>query len=69
MGDEEHLVKNNSMSLKCPMLTSVNYTIQAMRIQAIFNFHGVWDAIEPGTEVGAKKNNMAVSLLLESIVE
>ncbi|XP_022003453.1 uncharacterized protein LOC110900902 [Helianthus annuus] len=51
------------------MLNKVNYTIWALRIRAIFNVHGVWEAIEPGTETDVKKNNMAIALLFQSIPE
>ncbi|KAJ0587052.1 putative RNA-directed DNA polymerase [Helianthus annuus] len=59
----------NSTALQCPMLNKVNYTIWALRIRAIFNVHGVWEAIEPGTETDVKKNNMAIALLFQSIPE
>jgi hypothetical protein len=60
---------SNLTSLQCPMLNSVNYTIWAMRVRAIFNVHGVWEAIEPGTGTDIKKNNMAIALLFQSIPE
>ncbi|KAM0047019.1 hypothetical protein Hdeb2414_s0009g00323521 [Helianthus debilis subsp. tardiflorus] len=59
----------NSTSLQCSMLKKVNYTIWALRIRAIFNIHGMWEAIEPITETDVKKNNMAIALLFQSIPE
>ncbi|KAJ0509186.1 hypothetical protein HanIR_Chr11g0525951 [Helianthus annuus] len=59
----------NSTALQCPMLNKVNYIIWALRIRAIFNVHGVWEAIELGTETDVKKNNMAIALLFQSIPE
>lgn len=59
----------NTASLACPMLSKTNYTIWAMRMKAIFNVHAVWDQIETGNELEAKKNNMAIALLFQSIPE
>ncbi|KAD6794630.1 hypothetical protein E3N88_05526 [Mikania micrantha] len=56
-------------SLQCPMLNKTNYTIWTMRLRAIFNVHGVWDQIEPGTTIDAKKNHMAIALLFQSVPE
>ncbi|XP_076940852.1 uncharacterized protein LOC143610193 [Bidens hawaiensis] len=61
--------ENSSTSLICPMLTSTNYTIWAMKLWAIFNVHGVWEMIDPGTSTDAKNNNMAIALLFQSISE
>ncbi|XP_021995420.1 uncharacterized protein LOC110892571 [Helianthus annuus] len=59
-----------STSLQCPMLTSTNYNIWAIRIKAVFRVHGILQALEPGEqEVEAKKDDMAVALLLQAIPE
>ncbi|XP_076949889.1 uncharacterized protein LOC143622671 [Bidens hawaiensis] len=61
--------ENSSTSLICPMLNSRNYTIWAMKLRAIFNVHGVWEMIDPGTSTDAKNNNLAIALLFQSIPE
>lgn len=59
------------MSFQCPILNSTNYTIWAVKIRAIFNVHGIWEAVEPttGTEVDQKKNNTAIAMLFQAIPE
>ncbi|XP_076899304.1 uncharacterized protein LOC143553140 [Bidens hawaiensis] len=73
MGDEgnsnRNTKENSSTSLICLMLNSTNYTIWAMKLRAIFNVHGVWEMIDPGTSTGAKNNNMVIALLFQSIPE
>ncbi|KAM0051165.1 hypothetical protein Hdeb2414_s0007g00232961 [Helianthus debilis subsp. tardiflorus] len=52
------------------MLTSTNYNIWAIRIKAVFRFHGILQVLKPGEEeVEAKKDDMAVALLLQAIPE
>ncbi|XP_021991840.1 uncharacterized protein LOC110888632 [Helianthus annuus] len=52
------------------MLTETNYNIWAIRIKAIFKVYGIQKALEPGEEeVEAKKDDMAVALLLQAIPE
>lgn len=60
---------NNTISLQFPVLSSTNYTVWAMRMRVIFNVHGVWEMIEPGTNQDAKRNNLAMALLYQSIPE
>ena len=59
------------MTFQCPVLNSTNYTIWAVKIKAIFNVHGIWEAVEPTTdaEVDQKKNNMAIAMLYQAIPE
>ncbi|XP_076941220.1 uncharacterized protein LOC143610704 [Bidens hawaiensis] len=38
-------------------------------MRVIFNVHGVWSIIEPGTSVDVKKNNLAIALLFQSVPE
>nr|KAJ0195434.1 hypothetical protein LSAT_V11C700343360 [Lactuca sativa] len=40
-----------------------------MRMQSIFNVHRVWEAIDPGVNGDAKKNNIAIALLFKDITE
>nr|GEX47044.1 augmin subunit 6 [Tanacetum cinerariifolium] len=60
-----------SMTFQCPVLNSTNYTIWAVKIKALFNVHGIWEAVEPttNTEVDQKKNNMAIAMLYQAILE
>jgi hypothetical protein len=79
MSDEKHKNKEvvavkdggTAMTFQCPILNSTNYTIWAVKIRAIFNVHGIWEAVEPvlGTEVDQKKNNIAIAMLYQSIPE
>ncbi|KAD4585100.1 hypothetical protein E3N88_22701 [Mikania micrantha] len=57
------------MSIQCPVLSSTNYTVWAMRMRVIFNVHGVWEMIEPGTNLDARKNNIAIALLFQAMSE
>ncbi|KMT17950.1 hypothetical protein BVRB_2g034700 [Beta vulgaris subsp. vulgaris] len=55
-------------SIKCPMLNNTNYTVWAMRMKVALKVHKVWETIDPGTK-DDDKNNMAMSLLFQSIPE
>ena len=57
-----------SSSIQCPMLTSTNYTVWAMRMRIALKVHKVWEAIEEDATTG-EKNDMAVALLFQSIPE
>ncbi|KAG7583447.1 Zinc finger CCHC-type superfamily [Arabidopsis suecica] len=57
-----------SSSIKCPMLSSTNYTFWTIRMTMALKVHKVWDAIEPRS-ANVDKNNMASALLLQSIPE
>ncbi|XP_076948271.1 uncharacterized protein LOC143620460 [Bidens hawaiensis] len=58
----------NSTSFQCPMLTSTNYTIWAMRMKVMLKIHGVWEAVEKGT-TDLKLDNIATAVLFQSIPE
>ena len=49
--------ENGEMSILYPMLTLDNYTVWAIKAEAILNAQRVWDAIEParGAEEKDKK--------------
>ena len=49
------------MTFQCPILNSTNHTIWAVKIKALFNVYGLWEALEPKGEVDAKKNTMAIA--------
>ncbi|KAG7582977.1 Zinc finger CCHC-type [Arabidopsis suecica] len=55
-------------SIKCPMLTSTNYTVWAMRMRILLRVHKVWNIIEESSE-DEEKNDMAMALLFQSIPE
>lgn len=53
-----------------PMLTSDNYTVWAIRAQAILDVHTVWEAVVPGdAAVEARKDKAARALLLGALPE
>lgn len=64
-------IEYSKTALQCPMLTSTNYNIWAIRVKAVFRVHGILDALEPGegTQVVAKQDHMAVALLFQAIPE
>ena len=55
-------------SIKCPMLTSSNYTVWDMRMKITLKVHKVWEIIETESADG-DKNDMATALLFQSIPE
>lgn len=60
--------EGSSSSIKCPMLSSSNYTVWAIRMRILLRVHKVWDIIETPTDDG-EKNDMAIALLFQSIPE
>ena len=57
-----------SSSINCPMLTSSNYTVWAIRMKTLLKIHKAWDVIEKETDE-TDKNDMAVALIFQSIPE
>ncbi|KAG7533498.1 Zinc finger CCHC-type [Arabidopsis thaliana x Arabidopsis arenosa] len=55
-------------SIKCPMLTSTNYTVWAMKMRIALRAHKVWDVIATDA-VDDDKNDIAIALLVQSIPE
>ena len=50
MGDSKALVKIKDGvpgAVVCPMLTTSNYTVWAMRMKMLLRVHKVWETIEP----------------------
>jgi hypothetical protein len=43
--------------------------ISAVKIKAIFNVHGVWEAIDPSVNVDPKRNNIAIAYLYQAMPE
>ncbi|XBI27786.1 hypothetical protein VPH35_052194 [Triticum aestivum] len=53
-----------------PMLTADNYTVWAIKAQAILDVHTIWEAVAPGdAEVNTRKDKMARALLLGALPE
>jgi hypothetical protein len=71
--DEIVKEEGTTMTFQCPTLNSTNYTIWAVKIKAIFNVHGIWEAIEPSEEgdkeVDKTKNAKAVAYLFQAMPE
>lgn len=60
--------EGSSSSFKCPMLSTTNYTVWAIRMRVLLRVHKVWDIIETPTDDG-EKNDMAIALLFQYIPE
>lgn len=58
-----------STTLACPMLTSTNYTVGALRMKVVLRIHKVWSEIEPGTSKDEDKDCLAVGLIYQAIFE
>jgi len=71
MGDDSQ-ARDKGLEMKkdirCPMLTSTNYTVWSMRMKVMLRLYEVWDTIDPGSN-DAKKNNMAIALIFQSVPE
>jgi hypothetical protein len=60
------------VTLTCPELTPANYTVWAIKVEAILDAQGVWEAVSPadGTmTVDEKKNKTARAQLLGALSE
>ncbi|KNA13233.1 hypothetical protein SOVF_118190, partial [Spinacia oleracea] len=57
-----------SSSIKCPMLTTSNYTVWAIRMKVLLKVHKAWDVVETGNDDG-DKNDMAIALIYQSVPE
>ncbi|KAJ0466897.1 putative RNA-directed DNA polymerase [Helianthus annuus] len=72
MGDNVNRVppaKEHLPSLPCPMLTSTNYAVWAMKMKSIFKVYKVWEVIDPGTTVDENKDSIATALLFQALPE
>lgn len=69
--------ENGSSAIKCPMLTTTNYTVWSMRMKAMLKVHKAWESLEPEEVAGDKKpeggegdkGDLARALLFQSIPE
>ncbi|KAJ0600232.1 putative RNA-directed DNA polymerase [Helianthus annuus] len=61
--------KENSFSFQCPILTPTNYNTWSIKMEAIMDAHGLWEAIEPpaGVAVDEKKSKQARAFIFQSI--
>jgi hypothetical protein len=61
----------SSVTLTCPELTPANYTVWAIKVEAILDARGVWEVVSPGdgVTVDTKKNKMARAQLLGALSE
>ncbi|XP_076883685.1 uncharacterized protein LOC143532543 [Bidens hawaiensis] len=60
--------ENGPSSVQCPMLTTTNYNVWAMRMKVVLRVHKVWDTINSGVP-DEEKNDMSMALLFQSIPE
>ena len=60
--------KEGLSSFKCPMLSSINYTVWAIRMKILLKVHKVWEIVEVET-TESDKNDMAIALIFQSIPE
>ncbi|KAK9074991.1 hypothetical protein SSX86_003310 [Deinandra increscens subsp. villosa] len=63
--------EKSSFPFQCPMLTSMNYTTWAIKMEALMDAQGVWEAIQPevGAAVDEKKSKMARAFIFQAIPE
>ncbi|XP_018463378.1 uncharacterized protein LOC108834540 [Raphanus sativus] len=57
-----------STSVKCPMLSTTNYNVWAIRMKLLLQVNEVWEVVEDES-TDTKKNVMATALLFQSIPE
>ena len=60
-----------SGSINCPMLSPASYTAWAIKMEAILDVQGLWEAVSPsgGAEVDARRGKMARAHLLQALPE
>ncbi|KAD5802418.1 hypothetical protein E3N88_13778 [Mikania micrantha] len=61
--------EGSNLPFQCPTLTATNYPIWSLSIKAIFKAHGIWEVIEPGINVDARKDNSAIAYLYQPLPE
>ncbi|KAK8686368.1 hypothetical protein V6N13_125393 [Hibiscus sabdariffa] len=69
---QQQAVKDNGgVPIFYLMLTPLNYTVWAIKTEAILDAQGVWEAVEPaeGAQVDAKKDKKARAYILQCIPE
>ncbi|XP_023755309.1 uncharacterized protein LOC111903783 [Lactuca sativa] len=58
-----------STTVVCPMLSSTNYTVWALRMKVVLRIHKAWTVIDPRTEKNEEKDYFAIGLLYQAIPE
>ncbi|KAD4585349.1 hypothetical protein E3N88_22952 [Mikania micrantha] len=63
--------ETSNLTLQCPSLTSTNYTTWAIKMEAVMDAQGLWDAVEPplGSTVDEKKSKLARAFIFQAIPE
>ena len=63
--------KENPVTFQCPVLTATNYTTWAIKMEAIMDAQGLWESIEPATDVvvDEKKSKLARAFIFQAIPE
>ncbi|XP_042450623.1 uncharacterized protein LOC122035270 [Zingiber officinale] len=63
--------ENGGVPFPYPMLSPHNYTVWAIKTEAILDAQGVWEAVEPaeGAQVDAKKDKKARAYILQCVPE
>ncbi|XP_042407543.1 uncharacterized protein LOC121997275 [Zingiber officinale] len=63
--------ENGGVPFPYPMLSPHNYTVWAIKTEAILNAQGVWEVVEPveGAQVDAKKDKKARAYILQCVPE
>ncbi|XP_039121641.1 uncharacterized protein LOC120258329 [Dioscorea cayenensis subsp. rotundata] len=61
--------ESSSVSLHYQMLTKTNYSTWAIKMSVYLQAQGVWDAIQPGTEVETRRDKIALTAIYETIPE
>ncbi|XP_071708472.1 uncharacterized protein [Rutidosis leptorrhynchoides] len=59
------------MSYQVPVLTPTNYQVWMVKVKAIMDAYGIWEAVEPktGVELDPKKSKQALAFLFQAIPE
>ena len=60
--------KEGDHSIKCPTLTSTNYTVSAIRMKNLLKVHKVWSIVQTTIDE-EDKNDIAIGLLFQVIPE
>lgn len=58
-----------STTVVCPMLSSTNYTILALRMKIVIRIHKAWTVFDPGIEKNEEKDYIPIGLLYQAILE
>jgi len=68
-GSSNNALGGSLAHFQCPVLTSTNYPVWAIRFKTILEANGLWEVIEPGTETDVKRNKAAMAYLFQALPE